>query len=249
MESALRSSFFGLASIALAGGAVLAQCGNVWLPSKGYAGVAGDVDAICVWDLDGSGPAPALVVFGGTFAVAGTLQCANIVAYDPASGTWLPLGSGVAGSVRALAVLPNGDLVAGGSFVSAGGVAAERIARFDGTVWSPLGSGLTSSGPFVAGVDALVVLPNGDLVAGGTFRVAGSVAADYVARWNGSAWSALAQGLDGPVRALAAGANGEVVAGGEFLAAVGGPVAHRIASFGAAGWSPLGIGMDDGVDA
>ncbi|HEU4420358.1 MAG TPA: hypothetical protein VFT55_15580, partial [Planctomycetota bacterium] len=78
--------------------------------------------------------------------------------------------------VTALTVLPNGDLVAGGEFTAAGGVSATRIARWNGTTWSALGSGMNSS------VDALTTLSNGDLIAGGQFTVAGGVASAYVAK-------------------------------------------------------------------
>jgi hypothetical protein len=83
----------------------------------------------------------------------------------------------VGGDVRALAVLPNGDLVAGGLFTTAGGQPANRIARWNGSAWSPLGSGMNNA------VNALAMLPNGDLVAGGDFLTAGGVVAPYLARW------------------------------------------------------------------
>jgi hypothetical protein len=67
----------------------------------------------------------------------------------------------VNGTVHSLAVMPNGDIVAGGEFTTAGGLTASRIARWNGSSWSPLGAGM--NGP----VHALTVMPNGDLVAGG----------------------------------------------------------------------------------
>jgi hypothetical protein len=36
----------------------------------------------------------------------------------------------------------DGDLIAAGAFTEAGGVPVNRIARWDGTDWSPLGSGI-----------------------------------------------------------------------------------------------------------
>jgi hypothetical protein len=74
-------------------------------------------------------------------------------------------------------VLPNGDLVAGGSFTTAGGVAANRIARWKGGTWSALGSGMNDS------VHALAVLPNGDVVAGGDFSTAGGFVSTHFARY------------------------------------------------------------------
>jgi hypothetical protein len=84
-------------------------------------------------------------------------------------------------SVWALRALPNGDLVAGGSFTTAGGVAANRIARWNGASWSAFGSG-TAIGPHAASVYALTTLPNGDLVAGGNFATAGGNVSAYIAR-------------------------------------------------------------------
>ncbi|MFN9842948.1 MAG: hypothetical protein ACK57Q_01290, partial [Planctomycetota bacterium] len=150
------------------------------------------------------------------------------------------LGSGMNSQVLALAVLPNGDLVAGGFFSTAGGVTANRIARWNGSVWSSLGSETSSS------VSALAVLPNGDLVAGGNFTTAGGVAANRIARWNGSAWSALGSGMDSVVRAVAALPNGDLVAGGDFTTA-GGVAANYIARWNGSTWSSLGSGMNSSV--
>jgi hypothetical protein len=148
---------------------------------------------------------------------------------------WSSLGSGMNGSVRALALLSNGDLVAGGGFTTAGGVSANNIARWNGAAWAPVGSGFNGS------VDALTVLPNGDLVAGGSFTTAGGVSANNIARWNGSSWSPLGSGMNNLVRALAMLPNGDLVAGGAFTTA-GGVSANRIARWNGSSWAPLGSG-------
>ncbi|MGB9613419.1 MAG: chitobiase/beta-hexosaminidase C-terminal domain-containing protein, partial [Candidatus Margulisiibacteriota bacterium] len=49
---------------------------------------------------------------------------------------WQALGSGMNGSVYALAVDSSGNLYAGGSFTTAGGVSANRIAKWNGSSWS-----------------------------------------------------------------------------------------------------------------
>jgi len=80
--------------------------------------------------------------------------------------------------------MPNGDLVAGGDFTTAGGLPANRIAKWNGSEWSALGSGLNS---LVSGlnptVQALAVMPNGDLAVGGSFTTAGGQVSTYFARW------------------------------------------------------------------
>jgi hypothetical protein len=73
----------------------------------------------------------------------------NIAAYDPRLDTWSALGSGVNGTVRALAVLPNGDLVAGGNFTIAGGSISASFARYAPTCPAtavPTGTACSGSG-------------------------------------------------------------------------------------------------------
>ena len=61
---------------------------------------------------------------------------------------------------------PNGHLYAAGAFTQAGGAAANRIARWDGGAWSPLGSGISGG---LGSVRALVLDGKGNLYAGGDF--------------------------------------------------------------------------------
>ena len=223
-----------------------------------FPGVNGTVNATIMWDPDGAGPITPKLVIGGRFSAAVNVVAANIAIYDPATGNWSALGSGltrVTGSlipeIFALAVLPSGDLIAGGQFDIAGGVPASGIARWDGTSWSALGSGVvTSFGGLPAGgtVYALAVLPSGDLVAGGSFFSAGGVSARNIARWNGASWSALGSGTSGGnggiglVFSLAVLPNGNLVGAGDFTAA-GGVAANNIATWNGSSWSTLGSGV------
>lgn len=112
------------------------------------------------------------LVMGGSFQAAGGVAQASGVARW-LGGQWQALGSGLSAPffdppVSALALAPNGDIVAGGDFLNAGGnPLADHIARFDGTAWQPLGSGLDGE------VFALLVLPSEDVVAGGIFYATG----------------------------------------------------------------------------
>ena len=150
-------------------------CTPAWLPGDGIPGLSSNASAMTMWDPDGAGPQPPLLVAGGFFTAAGSVT-ANRVAHW--NGTaWSALGTGMNSAVSALTVLPNGDLVAGGSFTLAGGVPASRVARWNGTAWSALGSGMNFD------VYALAVLPNGDLVAGGNFTTAGGQVSPFFARY------------------------------------------------------------------
>jgi len=159
-------------------------------------------ESLAEWDGNTWSVASNLQTYGGIYAllalpdggmlVAGQFLAlpgiASVGRWD--NGTWSGLGLGLGSfssdTVRALARLPNGDVIAGGNFTSAtGGAAANHIARWNGTAWSPLGSGTNSS------VRSLAVGPNGDVYAAGNFTQAGGVPAMNVARWNGTAWSAM----------------------------------------------------------
>ena len=138
-----------------------------------------------------------------------------------------------------------GNLYAGGWFTTAGGVAVNHIAKWDGSTWSALGSGLDG------GVYALAVDGAGNLYAGGWFHNAGGVAANHIAKWDGSAWSALGEGMGGDnpyVYALAVDGAGNLYAGGEFATA-GGAAAQNIAKWDGSTWSPLGSGANESVRA
>ncbi|HVR36845.1 MAG TPA: Ig-like domain-containing protein, partial [Methylomirabilota bacterium] len=81
-----------------------------------------------------------------------------------------------------------------------------------------------------------------DLYVGGSFSQAGGVNAANVARWDGTQWWPLGDGLSGgSVRALAI-FEGQLIAGGTFTTAGGSPVGY-IAAFDGSNWSALGDGV------
>lgn len=162
---------------------------------------------------------------------------------------WLAYGSGFNNSARAIVMWdPDGagpqppELVAGGDFSTAGGVPASRIARWNGSTWAPLGTGVLGS------VLALTVLPGGDLAAGGFFGFAGGVAVDHIASWDGTSWAPLGAGFNNSVYALAVLPSGDLAAGGNFTAA-GGLTANYVARWDGSTWAPLGAGMNSWVYA
>jgi hypothetical protein len=237
--------------------AVVDQAGNLYI--GGDFGVVGDVTANRIakwngtsWSSLGSGMnerVAALAVLGtnlyasGYFTTAGGAAASYIAKWN-GSG-WSGLGSGMDSFVYGLAV-SGSDLYAAGAFRTAGGIRANGIAKWDGSSWSTLGSGMGGGGPLGTDVFALAASGN-DVYAAGRFTTAGGSAATNIAKWNGSSWSALGSGMDGPVFALALSA-GELYVSGNFTKA-GGNAANRIAKWNGTGWSGLGSGIDGDVIA
>jgi hypothetical protein len=127
-------------------------------------------------------------------------------------------------------------LYAGGGFTIANGGPADNITHFDGVNWVSVGGGMNEA------VIALNMRPNGDLVAGGSFTVAGGgasgaggVPASKIAVLHAGAWSPMANGGAGAggmyvvpaagsaiVSTLRTLSNGDLAAGG-FFTTVGNP--------------------------
>jgi hypothetical protein len=106
--------------------------------------------------------------------------------------------SGFMEKVRVLKCNRTGDLFAGGEFGSAGGIDVCSVAKWNGSGWKPLGSGICGSV-----IQAIAFDANGNVYAGGgQFTAAGGVAAKNIARWNGLQWEALGSGVDANVFAL-----------------------------------------------
>lgn len=232
---------------------LLAQCPTppTWTALGQQPAPAGSVFAMVSWDPDGPGPLGQHFVCGGDFAVAGAASTASIALLEPVSRTWSALGAGFDGPVTALAVLPNGSLIAAGSFQFSGATSIAHVAQWNGAGWVALGSGTNGD------VRAATALPNGDLVVGGLFSAAGGTAASNLARWNGTTWSALGGGVSGtpsylpsvpqpptiePVTFLGARSNGDLIVAGEFATA-GGIASERLARWNGTAWSGLGLAL------
>ncbi len=224
----------------LAASSTHAQCPD-WLPNTGI-GYVGAAKASVLWDPDGAGPLPPVLVVAGVFEVLGGLSgvpAQSIAYWNGASWTQLP-GLGHDADIYALAVLQDGSLVAAGTIAAPG---IGNVARWTGSGWTSYGgSGWNNT------VYALAVMPNGDLVAGGSFTNAPGTAAGRIARWNGSTWSTFNGGMNSDVNSLII-RNGVLIAGGFFTSA-GGSACNRIAAWSDGpifGWLTLGSGMNGAV--
>ncbi|MEE8468809.1 MAG: hypothetical protein V3T22_10150, partial [Planctomycetota bacterium] len=130
-----------------------------------------------------------------------------------------------------------GELFAGGiGFFEADGHTFGAVARFDGTHWQPMGSGIKN------GSVLCMAEFQGELVVAGQFGSAGGKQASSIARWNGTSWNNLGASGLWNVWALAE-YNGELYAGGEFTSA-GGQPAGRIARWDGTQWHTVGTGVD-----
>ncbi len=159
------------------------------------------------------------VVVGGSFGLAGGVSALNVAMYHPGTGTWSAMGAGVGGpnvEVKALCVLPDGDVIAGGDFT----IPADGIVRWDHHTnqWMPMG---VVGGGF-RHVRALLTLPDGSVIAAGNFQSIDGVAVNAVARWTPQTgtWSGWGSAVDASIGwALALAPNGDVIlnsAGGLF---------------------------------
>lgn len=179
------------------------------------------------------------VYAGGRFVIGGNTKV-GVAKWD--GQTWQQLGQlGLSpmSDVLALTIM-NGDVYAGGDFVTIDGVAANRIARWDGAHWHALGTGLNASVQALAGL-------NGKLYVGGWFTTAGDAPAFYIAEWDGNNWQTVGSGLNQPVNTLLAD-NGELYVGGVFTLATNADhqaiSANRVAQWDGSAWNAMGGGFN-----
>lgn len=145
-------------------------------------------------------------VYGGvTSTVAGLMVHAPVdIGFHPAADA----------AVSALAVQPDGRILAGGVFTTLAGQPRNYLARLneDGT----LDNGFNPGAGYR--VFALAVQPDGKILAGGAFTVLGGQQRHYLGRLNadGTLDDGFNPGADAPVHSLAVQPDGKILVGGEF---------------------------------
>jgi uncharacterized repeat protein (TIGR01451 family) len=139
-------------------------------------------------------PTDSNLYVAGNFTQIGTPGGSTVPANNLAvlnGGAWSALGDGVSPTdewetypaVRALAK-SGSDLYVGGHFTAAGSGAASHIARWDGSAWSTLGSGLGGAESW-NGVYDLALAGDGYLYVGGWFPSAGGTSTPGgLAKWS-----------------------------------------------------------------
>jgi hypothetical protein len=216
--------------------------GRRWWPlGAGLSGSRDELRPAAVYALAARGKD---LFVGGRFISAGGVESNGIARWDGAR--FHALGSGVRsgdydGIVWALTFY-RGDLYVGGQFLSAGGVAARNIARWNGTAFSPVGGGVAGG---LERVSALAAT-NGRLFVGGDFTLAGEAAARQLAVWDGARWQPADIRTSESVRAIASGDGAIYVAGGSFATSAG-VTTTGIVKWDGTGWAALGQGLGSGA--
>jgi hypothetical protein len=118
----------------------------------------------------------------------------------------------------------------------------------EGTNWHEIGS-ITNATPncFHCTDDGAVfslATKGGELYVGGRFVFAGTVFATNLAKWDGTNWSSVGGGANGPVRGIAYNRSG-VFVGGDF-GRVGTTVTRQIAMWDGTNWASLKGGVGPG---
>lgn len=177
------------------------------------------------------------LVATGYFRHAGGIAANRIARWNGTS--WSALGSGLTGYVlmglelsagNTLALDPQGQLLVGGQFFAAGGVAASHLARWNGSNWQAMGWSLGI-------VNELAVRPNGEAWVAGDFP-------GRLRRSAGATWSITGIGFDeaSTLSAFVELPSGELCVGGGFDRA-GGAMANGVARWDGAHWSAFTPGI------
>ncbi|MFN0006275.1 MAG: hypothetical protein ACKVXR_00080 [Planctomycetota bacterium] len=237
--------------------------------SKLYALYEGDPSRVYVWDgvtwsqFGADFPDPLYAMAGHDDGTGPALYVGGLVTPSfPAQGVfarwdgnaWSPVGSGAQPdhAVLGMATYDDGSgpaLFAGGGFTSIGGVPAMRIAKWDGSSWSALGTGVAGYVGVLATIDAGAG-PRLH-VAGGPISAGGLPPAGVVA-WDGSTWTSLGSAqegqFEGGIGVLVADPTGTgLYAAGDFQY-VDGVEMNSLAHWDGSSWSPVGPPAGDGMN-
>jgi len=181
-------------------------------------GVTGDVLALAV-QKDGQ------VLIGGSFSAVNGVTRQNLARLNEdgtLDKTFIPQAAeGPNGPVSALLLLPDGSLIVGGNFTTAGNLVREDLVKYnpDGTVDRKFGAmegGVATNGS----VSSLALEPDGSIVVGGSFTTFYGQPRHSIARLNADGTveksGKESDTLNGRVNALATGREGAVFAAGAF---------------------------------
>lgn len=161
---------------------------------------------------------------GGDFSFesSGSGTDLNFVAsYNTITGLFSAMGDGFNTTVHAVRLAKSGIVYAGGQFVSSADTLTSllRVAQWNGSAWTPLGSGVNER---VRGIETF---ENGDVLLTGWFTTAGGKPAKNMALWNGSTFFNLDAQIDSTTTQMLykglALPNGDIYVGGATFVGTG----------------------------
>jgi len=155
----------------------------------------------------------------------------------------MPLANGLNNSVQAIKYSPNGNLLIGGDFINVDGTYGDYFCAWDGTGFFSFTDSFTDE--INGGVNAIDINPNGTIIIGGDFNIAGGDPnASFVAAWRGNNWGSLmAGGVDGSVHDVYCADNGDIYIGGGFLTAGSLTLTDRVVKSVQGAYQPLDIDL------
>jgi len=166
------------------------------------------------------------VVIGGAFTAVNGVPRQNLARLNPDGSldvTFLSQAAlGPNGPVAALLILPDGGILAGGTFTSAGNLVRTGLVKFlpDGTADAGFGAKEGGAEPTNGSIAAFALQPDGSILVGGNFTTFFGKIRRGIARLNpdGSLEAGPRQSstLTGFVAALGICPDGSAVAGGKF---------------------------------
>lgn len=171
-----------------------------------------EVNGLTVWDgtsfdslgsgasncLNSCGPVLSISKFGSDVFICGNL---NETGGTPVNGiakwdgqSWHSVLNGINGVGKSLEVIGN-KLYVGGAFDSAGTIQAEGISLWDGDTWSGVDNFPNNNPGFFVDIGNIQEY-NGEVYVAGNF-VGGSGISPDIARWDGSQWKSVENGILG----------------------------------------------------
>ncbi len=173
---------------------------------------------------------------------------ANIARWD--GSNWYAVGGGGPGGVEVINAMAvyNGELYAGGTFFSMGGVSAKKIARWDGTQWKTVGIGFPNNET----VQCMTVY-KGELYVGGNVGLPGGPPPNYyynLVRWNGTQWDSVGGKIGGGwVTSLSVDSINNILYIGGGITDAGGVPCQSVAKWDSSNLSAPGMGITNGAYA
>ncbi len=195
-------------------------------------GAGGEVEALAIQND--------LLYVAGKFPSVDHVPNTSLIArWNSATGRWSDVGAGLYG-YGVYTLLRNGnDLYAGGQFSMTGGDApVNNIARWDGSRWNALASGLN-------GAVYDLAFWGGELYAAGQFFTESYEQFHALALWREGAWTLLGDRISPNgeesyrIRGLALAANGNSIFLGGRFANMGGRAVNHVARWDNASWFDL----------